>query len=501
MQMGTGRSVARMRRRMRRFHRDDDGSLVVFGLFIILLMILAGGIAVDVMRSETQRTRLQNTADGAALAAASLTQLQDPIEVVEDYFLKAGLRQELRNILPEEGLNFRNVRVEAAAPLSTFFMRMVGVSTLVAPATSAAEERIPNIEVSLVLDISGSMRFTDQDGMMQITRLRPAANNFINRMLAGDRADKTSISIVPYAGAVNPGAEVFNLIGGQRAMINLPMPDGSVAPALRDHPASSCVNLTAAHFDSTSVPQFTTFQQVPHFMYWAIDTGTMDWGWCPLQGNSAAGEPSQSIEYLSANAEHLTGYIDRMRLHDGTGTHYGMLWGLWLLDPDSNWLVQELVDQNVVHDDFMDRPAPWDDPETLKVIVLMTDGNITQQVRPRFPDRTLAPLAETDTQRVYLNHTRELQRMNRNDDCNGQTCHVSESNQSTNVARFYAACDAAKANGVVIFTIAFNTNASGRAEMQNCATSVAHYYDVRGADLDSAFQSIAGAIQMLRLTE
>jgi hypothetical protein len=190
-----------------------------------------------------------------------------------------------------------------------------------------------------------------------------------------------------------------------------------------------------------------------------------------------------------------------MRLHDGTGTHVGMLWGVWLLDPASRWLVEALADAGVVDPDFTVRPAPHDDPETLKVIVLMTDGNITQQFRPGFADRTRAPVNATAPTGIFLNHSRELERQTNGTHCGGQPCRIELSNVSTNRSRFFATCDRAKANGIVVFTISFNANATARQEMQRCASSMAHFYDVRGADLDDAFQSIAGAIQTLRLVQ
>src|SRR5215204_2390536 len=54
---------------MRRFGRNEDGTLVIFALMMSLLMIMMGGIAVDVMRYETRRTSLQNTLDRSTLAA------------------------------------------------------------------------------------------------------------------------------------------------------------------------------------------------------------------------------------------------------------------------------------------------------------------------------------------------------------------------------------------------------------------------------------------------
>ena len=73
------------------FLRSEDGSLIVFGLFVFLLMAVVAGMAVDFMRFETQRTRLQSTLDRAILAASSLDQTADPEYIVMDYFNKAGL--------------------------------------------------------------------------------------------------------------------------------------------------------------------------------------------------------------------------------------------------------------------------------------------------------------------------------------------------------------------------------------------------------------------------
>ena len=74
-----------------RFHQDESGSLVIFSLFLFVAMLLVAGMAVDLMRYETHRTRLQSTLDRAVLAAASLDQPLTPQEVVLDYFTRADL--------------------------------------------------------------------------------------------------------------------------------------------------------------------------------------------------------------------------------------------------------------------------------------------------------------------------------------------------------------------------------------------------------------------------
>lgn len=56
-------------KQLNRFHKDEDGGLAIFGLYMFLAMIVIGGIAVDVSNLIAARTQLQVTADLAAHAA------------------------------------------------------------------------------------------------------------------------------------------------------------------------------------------------------------------------------------------------------------------------------------------------------------------------------------------------------------------------------------------------------------------------------------------------
>ena len=78
-------------RRSSDFRDDENGSIIIFTLFLLILMLAIGGMAVDFMRFECERAVLQSTADRAVLAAADLDQDADQKQVVIDYFEKAGL--------------------------------------------------------------------------------------------------------------------------------------------------------------------------------------------------------------------------------------------------------------------------------------------------------------------------------------------------------------------------------------------------------------------------
>jgi hypothetical protein len=89
----------------------------------------------------------------------------------------------------------------------------------------------------------------------------------------------------------------------------------------------------------------------------------------------------------------------------------------------------------------------------------------------------------------------ELNDDNRSDD------RTTISGEDTNIRSFYEQCDLAKARGVTVYTISFNVDGDGARQMRNCASSAAHYFDVEGVEISSAFSAIARQINQLRLIE
>ena len=81
---------------------DESGAIIVLWLFLFLSMIVIVGMAVDAMRTETKRVKLQQTLDSAVLAAADLDQPNEATAVVNDYFKKAGLEDFLADVSVEK---------------------------------------------------------------------------------------------------------------------------------------------------------------------------------------------------------------------------------------------------------------------------------------------------------------------------------------------------------------------------------------------------------------
>jgi Flp pilus assembly protein TadG len=460
-----------------RFARNEEGGMLAWSLTTTMGMLLATGIGMSTQIAEYRRTMMQNTLDSAVLAATDLDQTLQADAVVADYFTRAGLEKALDGTTVEGGLNFRTVGATASMTMPTFFMLTPEQWTI--GARSEANETIENVEISMVLDISGSMRFDDR-----ITPLRAAAKGFVDKVLAGDKKDGTTISIVPYAGQVNPGPLLFSEIGGSRV-----------------HDNSSCLFIQDADFDHTGMPMYSD-EQVPHFMKWPIAWSHMDWGWCPSD--------FMRIRPHQNDAETLKTFIDAMRQHDGTGTQYGMKYGLALLDPNSRTALDPLRAVDALPDIAADRPLGWHDDNSAKYIVLMTDGKITDQFWPKhtgFRDYDSDDEDnENDDRNGYSDDEDGIDhdRMNaelEGDRQPGDGGLYRKTNRSKNLSNFYKMCDQAKANGVIVFTIAFEAPSGAAEEMGNCASTPTHFYEVGQLEIESAFSSIARQINQLRLTQ
>jgi len=505
---GAARSIPVLLQRVRAFRRDEGGSLIVFALFMFVLMIMIGGLAVDVMRFETTRSKLQNTLDRAVLAAADLDQTLNPQAVVEDYFAKAGMSDYLVSVNVEQGLNFRTVSATTQADVRTIFMRMMGIDTLTAPARGTAEERVTNVEISLVLDISGSMRSNNK-----IDNLRIAAKEFVNTVIREEAQDLISLSLVPYTAQVNAGPNIFyqlfspsnpnqtvtTVVDGNEVQSTIPIgdPEGgfevenlaSRSAAL--HNFSQCIDFEQEDFQQTGLNYNKTYKQMQHFEWSGryYSDRSIDNPGCPQQ-------TYERIVPLSQNITALENTIDNYRARANTAIHLGMKWGTLLLDPTTNPIVQNLVRQGVVDSAFNTRPAAWDDGETLKVVVLMTDGENVNTYRIK----DWAYNSESE----YVHWSRYslwwyLYR------------YVSSSRRSRYYEMIYSStqadqmleniCDAAKAKGIVVFTIGFEVGNRGADVMQNCASSPSHFFRVEGVEISEAFNAIARQINQLRLTQ
>ena len=397
------RSVANLQKRsagwLQQFSKDESGVLVGFALFLFLIILMIGGVGIDLIRSEMARTKMQHTLDRAILAAADMQQDLDPKVVVEEYFAKAGMSDYLTSVVVDQGLNYRTVEASAKTSINTHFMKLNGVDTLNVPASGRAEERIGGVEISMVLDVSGSMGSNSR-----LYNLKNAAKDFIDTLDENTEDGKLSVSIVPYATQVALPRNIFNRLNASldgsadvdRTNVASGSPSGNDNPVAHDkfvspvgsvvadanaHDYSHCIHFEGDDFNSTSVSPDERLKQAVHFSPWSDFDGRDDdpkklvtSPVCPDYKDS-----SRHVMALQKDKTKLKNFIDSFYAKGNTSLDVGMKWGTALLDPAMQPVVDHLIDTNVVSSDFDGRPYGYSEARSLKVIVLMTDGQNTNQ--------------------------------------------------------------------------------------------------------------------------
>jgi Flp pilus assembly protein TadG len=329
---------------------------VVFGLFILLAMLMAAGLAVDTMRHERERVRMQATLDRAVLAAADLEQRRDPRQVVRDYFAAAGIPGALGEVSVESGLNARTVTAGASLDLDTIFLDLVGVDTLRAAVGATAEESVTDVEISLVLDVSNSMEAL---GTSRMENLRVAATEFVETVMprAAEPTDSaiTTLNLVPYATSVNIGPEIMSLYNVDDV-----------------HSFSNCVLFDDDDYDDLALLPSWPLTQYEHFDI------TSDGGYrgnLPEIARPLCPRPEVNpMIPLGADPQVLTQAVGNLVVAGSTEMDAGMRWGIAMLDPESRPVVDRLIEMDLVGEAAAGRPLDYGAERSLKVAVLMTDG-------------------------------------------------------------------------------------------------------------------------------
>jgi Flp pilus assembly protein TadG len=179
--------------------------------------------------------------------------------------------------------------------------------------------------------------------------------------------------------------------------------------------------------------------------------------------------PSNTVVPLTTDRTLLNGRIAGLTASGSTAGQIGLAWGWHMLSPDWAHLWPAA-----------NRPASYTAPETMKIVVLMTDGafNTTycEGVIGRDSNSGAGGAGERNT-------------------CN-----------ATNGGGFAQAqqlCTAMKARGVIVYTVGFHLGGDAVAQdfLEDCATTPSHaHLTGSGAELVAAFQAIAASISQLRLT-
>ena len=538
------KAVAHLRKQAAFYRQEQSGSMAIFGLFSFVIILLLAGIGVDIVRHETLRAELTNTQDRASLAATNLDNSLDPVAVVTDYFAKAGLSQYLHDVDVQPLGDGRQVTVITKTVIPTYFMKFAGVDTLQMTSTSVAEQGLSGIEISMVLDVSGSM-----GSYSRLSNLKTAAADFTEVVFDNAEPEDIAISVIPYATQVNAGASILGTLD-----------------LLNAHSKSHCINFEDDDFLSTDIDYASAVSTRIYDQTMDHDSVYNDWDNLDMAHGytTCSTETGREILAFSNNKTEIDNMINSLTAHGNTSIDIGVKWGAALLDTSAQTVNSALG---------ADGSTPGDVADVQKFMVVMTDGSHTNQYFIPDPYRDDYDPADPNTRRtevyqdlyddIYVgeeynnctysywsgwscgtpytryvrirdkqifdslpysvasgnmeelvwsevwsamttyNHAyaRYLASGDSNDYYSWRDATVKSYDTATKDSRLLDICTAAKDSGVIIFAIGFEAPAAGEQVMQSCASSSAHYYDVDGLEIADAFTAIATKITELRLVQ
>lgn len=406
------------------FHRDDDGTVaVIFSLSLVALTIVIG-LAIDYSRAQAYYDRTQLALDAAALAVAKAAGAGDEgkqLQALAQKFFDQAMADSTQGVtFTPVKVNFDadngRAKVAVSGKVRTIVGRMIGIETIDKEIRAAAASSGRDIELGMMLDVSGSMRGA------KIAALKSAAKNLVDTLgvgAGGEGRRSARIGIAPYSTSVNLGAFARQATADDDDDDD----DEDSSRAKRRGGGNTCVS------ERKGRHAFTDAAPGPGKKF----------------GKKASECPTATVMPLSDDPDTIKQTIDGLEADGMTAGHLGIAWA-WYLVSDK-WRAFWPGDS-----------APEEtDEKLIKAVVLMTDGEFNTQYEPK----------------------------------NGKSAE-----QAAQL------CANMKAEGVMVFTVAFDAPEEVLPLFAECASTPGYAFSAKdGAGLKNSFERIAVYLNDLRIAE
>lgn len=491
--------------RLRVFGEDRRGAVaILFGL-TLMPMLLGVGAAIDYTRAQTLKKQLNHALDAAALAVGSMKGLEQPEmqSRAQDYFdanFKAAIGTADALALSVDG---PHITVSVTGHINTLIMSLVGVDKMDVPAQTEVTIAQRKIELAMVLDNTGSMGSNGKIGA-----LRNAAQTMANMLFEGEDeggAEFVKVGLVPFAAAVNIGADAPASWIDTAALSAVASEDFApgvnvldLLQAMENRAWNGCVRARIAPYDvqdTAPSPGNSATLWAPYFApdepdfssylnryandgnyggsYYDYDKRQRHTG--KYEGVDVDGSNGPDFNCQTRPVTPLTNVkatldaaISEMNAVGSTVIPAGLAWGWRLVSPGVPFT----------------EGAPYDDEDTIKAIVLLTDGR-------------------NDIGGGMGNHNRSFYSAYGY----ARTGHLGSTNggEAEEVLndKTAALCEAIKAEDIRIYTVTFQlSNGPIKTLMRDCATLPSMYYDSpTNSELETVFEEIAKGLNKLRLSK
>lgn len=355
----------------RQFLADSRGSIALLFAVLLVPALVMVGLALDTSRAMNAAETAQNAVDAAALAAARIMSDQ---ELSEDEAKVAALKFFAANVEGEGKLKYADysnltvdanpatgeVTVSVTAHVETTLGLLARVDAFDMTRSSTAIFKQTDLEVSLMLDTTGSM------SGRKIRDLKEAASDLVKKLIPENASGHTArIALAPYASSVNAGPYKDRVTDPRkRSRFSLagfgPRFGGDNCVVERD--GSHAYNDTAPRRDA-----------------WLGTHPDRDY---PTNGRYDC--PRSEIVPLTNDRTNLLNSIRGFRAEGYTAGHIGTAWSWYLVSPEwaSIWPSNS-------------KPEPYGKRNLIKAVVLMTDGEFNTSYRNGQINRTADNQART----------------------------------------------------------------------------------------------------------
>jgi Flp pilus assembly protein TadG len=314
------------------FRKSETGAIApMFGLMMLAILTMVG-VSIDTARGTRISSMASSALDAAALAGAKALRLQNPSDaeltaLIEDYFRSNFQHSAESAAIDSIGVvsnrEDHSVQLVVNLKVPTTITALLGKQHLDVKVNSSAVFDVKDVEVSMMLDVSGSM------GGSKIEDLKAAATDLVQILLPTDVPHSNRVAIAPFSTAVNAGNLADEISNGV------------------DHRGRSmsgrytnCVTERAgAHAFSDASPSTAKLNR---------------------KSNSC---PTATVQPLTNDLDTLEDAIESLSANGMTAAHLGIAWASYLLSP--SWAA-------VFGDDSA--PVAYDNTDFRKVAILMTDG-------------------------------------------------------------------------------------------------------------------------------
>lgn len=357
--------------------KDKKGTVApLFGLMVIPMLAITGA-AIDIGQAITAEKNMQNALDAATVAVCGGGTGQQTTEEILRAFMEAELSGSKLSLAPpvdptappvaagnnqieltDTAFNAAdgslNPKVKTAVPTS--ILKLLGINEIAINAESTVKCGAKRLELSVVLDVTGSMGGW-VSGKKKIDSMKEAASDLLNIFDKNMASGATKIGMVPFSESVRLPSSMLSTVREYPSRDYRFKDRGN---DWRTYELTDCVT------ERNGNHRFTDDAPGPGRYI------------NPMYSSNGNCKPSQTLIPMTTNRAQLQTVIDGLEASGGTAGHLGTAWGWYMLSP--KW--QSVWPEGA-------QPEEFNDDELIKATIIMTDGDYNTEYCHGVNDTTI----------------------------------------------------------------------------------------------------------------